>query len=367
MSQQLSLLALEDRTTPTVTAVFNTDALVVVGDAAANTIVVSATPAGNLSVTNNGTTVAIQADFGTPTLAALKTVTVEGGRGNDVITLDPSLNTRDAAGKLVFAPSATLRGGDGNDTLDPNIGGFVGGVIGAAIVGNVVQEGGAGNDFLDSGFGNDIMRGGSGNDILQWLPGTLLDNYDGGTGTDIGRVVGNDNNQGDAFLVRANGDGRVRFDRTNLVPFTIFMDNVETVDLRTQSGDDTITVGDLGGTDVKLVTADAGTGNDTIDGSGQIRSGVSLFLLGGDGDDTITGGAGADVLSGGAGNDTLRGGKGADALLGGDGDDTLDGGRDGAWDVLSGGNGADVFVFYSTATDVFADFNAATGDTKLTV
>jgi Ca2+-binding RTX toxin-like protein len=365
MSQRLSLAALEDRVTPAVSAVFNTDALLVVGDAAANTIVVSATPNGALSVTNNGAAVAIQADFGTPTLASLKTVTVEGGRGNDVITLDPSLNTRDAAGKLVFAPSATLRGGDGNDTLDPNIGGFVGGVLGAPIVGNVIQEGGAGNDFLDSGFGNDIMRGGSGNDILQWLPGTLLDNYDGGTGQDIGRVVGNDNNQGDAFLVRANGDGRVRFDRTNLVPFTIFMDNVETVDLRTQSGDDTITIGSLVGTDVKAVTADAGTGNDTIDGSAQLRSGVSLFLLGGDGNDTLTGGGGNDVLSGGAGNDTLRGGKGADALLGGDGDDTLDGGKDSARDFAAGGNGADAFVVYSTAADVLADFSAATGDTQI--
>lgn len=245
MSHQLSVVELENRTTPAVSAVFNTDALFVVGDAAANTIVVSATPAGALSVTNNGVAVPIQADFGTPTLTNLKTVTVEGGRGNDIITLDPSLNTRDAAGKLLFAPSATLRGGDGDDTLDPNIGGFLGGVLGAAIIGNVVQEGGAGNDFLDSGFGNDIMRGGSGNDILQWLPGTLLDVYDGGSGQDIGRVVGNDNNQGDAFLLRANGDGRVRFDRTNLVPFTVFMDNVETVDLRTQSGDDTITIGSL--------------------------------------------------------------------------------------------------------------------------
>jgi Ca2+-binding RTX toxin-like protein len=364
IGQKLTLLSLEDRVTPAVTAVFNTDTLSVVGDNAANAIVVSADAAGALRVTNNGEAVAIQSDFGTPTLAALRFVSVDARGGNDSIILEGSLNTRDADGKLVFAPNALLRGGAGDDFIDPRIGGFVGGVIGNPIVGNVVQEGGAGNDFLNSGFGNDIMRGGAGDDILQWLPGTLLDVYDGGSGNDVGRVVGNDNNQGDAFLLRANGDGRVRFDRTNLVPFTIFMDNIEVVDLQTQSGDDTITIGNLAGTDVKSVLVDAGTGNDVIDGSGQGRANVSLVLQGGDGDDTITGGRGNDVLNGGAGNDVLDGGRGRDLLLGGDGDDTLSGGDDRDPDVLIGGRGADVFLFTGFQGDLFGDFDPLAGDTR---
>ena len=49
-------------------------------------------------------------------------------------------------------------------------------------------------------------------------------------------------------------------------------------------------------------------------------------LFGGAGNDTLTGGSGADLLFGQAGNDTLLGKGGADLLFGGDGNDTLTGG-----------------------------------------
>jgi Ca2+-binding RTX toxin-like protein len=49
-------------------------------------------------------------------------------------------------------------------------------------------------------------------------------------------------------------------------------------------------------------------------------------LFGEAGNDTLTGGSGADVLDGGPGSDTLFGKGGADSLLGGDGNDTLIGG-----------------------------------------
>ena len=56
--------------------------------------------------------------------------------------------------------------------------------------------------------------------------------------------------------------------------------------------------------------------------------------MGGDGADTLNGGADDDMLSGGAGDDTLNGGDGADTLTGGAGDDDL-----------NGGVGDDTFVF----------------------
>jgi Ca2+-binding RTX toxin-like protein len=49
-------------------------------------------------------------------------------------------------------------------------------------------------------------------------------------------------------------------------------------------------------------------------------------LFGGAGDDTLTGGSGADMLFGQAGNDTLLGKGGADFLFGGKGNDVLTGG-----------------------------------------
>jgi Ca2+-binding RTX toxin-like protein len=50
---------------------------------------------------------------------------------------------------------------------------------------------------------------------------------------------------------------------------------------------------------------------------------VSLEAHGGDGDDTITGGAGDDVIFGDGGNDTLTGSAGNDVLVGGSGSDRL--------------------------------------------
>src|SRR5262249_11302198 len=79
-------------------------------------------------------------------------------------------------------------------------------------------------------------------------------------------------------------------------------------------------------------------------------------IIGSQGDDSITLGAGAnsvdgqggnDSISAGAGNDTLNGGAGDDTLDGGDNNDTLNGGA--GTDTLTGGAGIDTFVFMTPA------------------
>ncbi len=370
-------LDLENRLTPAVTATFLTDTLVVTGDSAANSIVVSADMSGNLVVTNAGNPVDVRVISGMANKASTTLIQVRTGAGNDSIVLDRSLNTLDANGKIAASPNAILWGGSGNDTLTPQIGGFTGGVIGAPIIGNVTQYGGDGNDTLTSGFGNDLMYGQGGNDTLIWLPGTLLDVYEGGAGTDNAVIVGNDNGQGDAFVLSQHPTvpGRVLFQRTNLVPFFVDINDCERVTMNTQSGDDTIQINDLWGTDVRAVAVNAGIGNDKIDGSAVLGN-VRQELIGGDGNDSIAGGAGIDLISGGAGddlllgnggadsligdsgNDSLDGGAGADSLSGGDGDDSLVGG-DGK-DRLIGGGGADTFVLLGA--DVVLDFSVTDGD-----
>jgi hypothetical protein len=62
-------------------------------------------------------------------------------------------------------------------------------------------------------------------------------------------------------------------------------------------------------------------GNDTITGTA-----FDDTIIGGNGNDTITGGPGTDYLEGNAGNDTLTGSAGDDTLLAGSGNDTLSGG-----------------------------------------
>lgn len=354
-------LFLEGREVPATTAVFLTDTLLVTGDSTANSIVVAADASGNLTVTDKGSPIAIQVVSGTATAAATKLIQVDGRNGNDSIVIDRSVNTLDADGKLAASPSAVLRGGNGNDTITPKHGGFLGGVIGNPIIGNVVQEGGNGNDTLTSGFGNDIMRGGNGNDTLIWLPGTLLDVYEGGNGMDNAVIVGNDNDQGDAFVLAPSptDPGRVLFQRTNLIPFFVDINDCEKVTLRPQSGDDTVSIASLAGTDVRNVVVEGGLGNDMIEGIA-VGTKVSLSLLGGDGNDTLIGGAGSDLLDGGIGDDRLEGRSGNDRLFGRDGNDFLSGGI--GRDKLYGGMGADEFNLVSG--DFLIDFKKNENDTK---
>ena len=88
---------------------------------------------------------------------------------------------------------------------------------------------------------------------------------------------------------------------------------------------DTITIDQTNGAFPVPATLIGGAGNDVITGGNE--------------DDSILGNAGADLLNGGIGNDTIYGGPGNDTLIGSDGDDFLCG--QGGHDLLLGGNGND--------------------------
>lgn len=105
-------------------------------------------------------------------------------------------------------------------------------------------------------------------------------------------------------------------------------------------GDDTITTG--AGND----RIDGGAGNDVI------RSGAGRDdVFGNGGDDLITGGPGVNVIHGGDGNDRITAGPGTNFIEGGAGDDLIVGG--GASDVLSGGTGHDRITVGEGASRVY--------------
>ena len=106
-----------------------------------------------------------------------------------------------------------------------------------------------------------------------------------------------------------------------------------------------------------------GLGNDQLSGGSGDDD-----LIGGDGNDNLSGGSGSDYLEGDAGADILLGGAGRDFLYGDGGNDKVRGGA--GTDDLYGGTGADRFVFddhefggmsRSTA-DYIGDFNHSEGD-----
>lgn len=93
-----------------------------------------------------------------------------------------------------------------------------------------------------------------------------------------------------------------------------------------------------------LIRVNGGDGNDVItfvDSPGAPLPAGELF--GGDGNDTLTGGSGADVISGQDGNDILFGHAGNDTLIGGDGNDVVEGDQGADVGILGAGN--DVFVW----------------------
>ncbi|WP_051412926.1 proprotein convertase P-domain-containing protein [Methylophilus sp. 5] len=149
------------------------------------------------------------------------------------------------------------------------------------------------NNWLAGNLGVDTINAGAGDDVILF---DSLDTIDGGEGTDIAQVVGDEG-----------------------VTLNLTQSHIEVVA--------------------------GGRGDDILIGGGR----SSVFIKGGEGNDIIIGGAANDVLSGedgndvidgGAGNDVIRGHRGQDQLMGGAGDDIIEGGQDD--DSLSGGDGNDV-------------------------
>src|SRR5918995_115672 len=210
-------------------------------------------------------------------------ITVNGLGGDDIVAGDPGLAPLIAMTANGGTGADTITGGDGADLI-------TGGDDNDAL------SGGAGNDRIVGDRGGDTMAGGDGDDTTVWNNGDGSDKMDGDAGID--RVEVNGAGAGDAFTIAPNG-ARAKFDRTNLVPFTLDV-SAEALDLRGLGGDDTFAA--AAGTGALLaVTADGGSGNDTLTGAEE-----SDTFAGGSGNDTLTGGNGPDSLDGQEGDDTLR-------------------------------------------------------------
>lgn len=270
-----------------------------------------------------------------------------------------------AVGNLAALVSVTVEGNAGDDTI-------------LGTNGIDMLHGGDGNDFIDGQQGNDLAFLGTGDDTFQWDPGDGSDVVEGQGGFDT--MLFNGSNAAEIYDISANGN-RIRFARNigNIV-----MDvKVESIDLNTFGGADSVVVHNLKGTGLMelntnlaifggggdaqpdTVFVEGTTGNDTIDISGNATavtvSGLAtpvtisgaevandrLTILALGGNDVVDAqGMHADAipvtLDGGPGHDTIFGGDGDDMILGGEGNDALNGGPGN--DILDGGPGDDVEI-----------------------
>jgi Ca2+-binding RTX toxin-like protein len=166
------------------------------------------------------------------------------------------------------------------------------------------------------GRGQDTIFGGSGNDTLDG--GTGVNELNGRLGDDLFRAGNRDT---DVFRGGAGTDTIDYTGRTE--DLTITLDDV--ADDGAQPGDFSIGLNpppfipelDDVGADIENVIG--GLGDDEITGNAS-----NNILSGGGGDDMLFGGYGRDILNGNWGNDRLIGGRSADVLIGGGGNDTAD-------------------------------------------
>jgi hypothetical protein len=216
---------------------------------------------------------------------------VRGTPGNDLITVSqtPAAIVVNVGQAMFSVPPAGIKSlridaDAGNDRV----------ILDAAVALSARVIGGLGNDLLvgsdstctlSGNAGSDTLRGGWGNDVLNGGPGR--DTVDYSQRTTALRII----------LDKKANDGAVA--------------NLKGVPEKDNVGDDCeIIIG--------------GSGDDRITGNN-----LNNTLIGGPGNDSLYGSGGNDVLSGGVGNDLLSGGPGDDILLSADlsSADTLDGGE----------------------------------------
>ncbi|MEO0737496.1 MAG: calcium-binding protein [Cyanobacteria bacterium J06649_12] len=261
---------------------------------------------------------------------------INGQGGDDSLTVG-ELSASDVK-KVVFS------GGDGNDTLDARessttIEAYGGDGDDLLLGGSAVDTffAGAGNDIVVGQRGNDIAYLEGGDDRFIWNNGDGSDFINGGEGFDVTQVNGADG-AGDEFDLREE-NGQAIFNRLNLGLFTLTNEEIEQFEINGQGGDDSLTVGELTGSDVQKVVFSGGDGNDTLDAR---ESSTTIEAFGGDGDDLLLGGSAVDTFFAGAGNDIVVGQRGNDIAYLEDGDDRFIWNNGDGSDFINGGTGFDV-------------------------
>jgi Ca2+-binding RTX toxin-like protein len=333
------------------------------GDGAADSVTVNGTSAddtinvvpnaGGVDVTGLAAAVRIEHSE-----AANDSLLVNGLAGNDTINGNVGLAALIKLSIDGGAANDTINGGDGSELL----------------------LGGDGNDAIDGNRGDDRGLLGAGDDSFRWDPGDGSDTIEGQAGTDTMQFNGA--GVPENFDVSANGP-RVRFFR-NVANITMDLDDVEKILTQALGGADNAVVNDLSGTDMRdiefelesavgsnvgdgaadKVTVKGTNAADSIGVAGSAGSASvtglqavvrmdhseaandSLAIESLDGDDIVSAAAlGADVaklsIDGGNGDDEMAGGSGADTFFGSAGDDFVDGNR--ANDIAFLGDGDDTF------------------------
>jgi Ca2+-binding RTX toxin-like protein len=217
-----------------------------------------------ISVTQTGTVLNFTIDGAASLLevsAYSGLVHLNAGGGNDSVTLSG------------YDLASSVLGGAGNDTIDAS-----GMAVSVSLYGGAGDDalsGGSGDDFLagEDGYdeltgngGFDLIEGGAEGDYIYWRAGDGSDYVDGGTGDNTFVFTGYVAAENRISLLTdpdpATGGRVVLSDFLGLVESIVDIASVQLVRLVGGSASDSITIGDLTGTNIRVVEADFG--DDTV-------------------------------------------------------------------------------------------------------
>jgi len=270
---------------------------------------------------------------------------LDGGLGDDDLIGLGGTDTADYSSRsdAVFVDLGDASPIDGAaDELD-DVRDDVENVIGGA--GDDLLVGGAGANLLDGRSGDDVLDGGPGADESQGGPGFDLADYSthaGGVVADLDGASGDDGAPGEGDTLSADIEalaGGPGADTLTGNGLDNILDGGPGGDvLNGGAGFDAATYQDR----TAGVQADAdGAGDDGEPGEGDTIAADVEDLIGGAGNDTLSGNGLENFLIGGPGDDRLDGGAGEDGLFGDDGADELTT-RDDSGDFADCGTGDDL-------------------------
>lgn len=288
-----------DETIQLTTAVFPTDSIapgVPADDTTVVQILYAVKPGAPVAFFVAGGNIGDQAALDLITADAVSGIVVRALGGDDDV--DCSLFAGDST------PPLEIWGGSGNDIIvgsggDDTLNGEGGDDLIFGGRGSDTIDGGGGDDILNGGEDDDTIAGGGGNDLVRGDRGA--DELGGGGGFDV------------VDYATDAGPGPVTVSLADNAATDGWGDNDDLLDdsfaaIRGKGTNDTLT-----GDPIRPTTILGGGGDDTITGGDR-----SDVLFGDSGNDTIDGATGptGDIIFGGSGNDIIYGREGADLLVG---------------------------------------------------
>ncbi|HQY87567.1 MAG TPA: PKD domain-containing protein [Tepidisphaeraceae bacterium] len=251
---------------------------------------------------------------------SLTGITIDGGSASDTISIDETVHLR-----------TTMHSGAGDDSIFSS-------------TWNDLIYAGAGDDTVFSQNGYDVIYGEDGDDVVD--AGASTDTVFGGSGSDIAVNAERGSSNESSTLPNTNQPtgiptGAVSLDSAKVLRIIGQSSIANTIKVTLTANQMQVSynnaITSFNATAVEFIEIEGGSQADTLTIAANIER--RSTMLGGSGNDTISGGAWTDRIEGENGDDSIIANAGSDFIIGGDGNDSIDAGS--SSDTIYGNAGND--------------------------